>query len=65
MNIDLTGETVSQILSGKNSILATLAEQQGNLADGRETSATSSPLGTKDSATNTGDGSFNPSTQVI
>jgi hypothetical protein len=65
MNIDLTGETVSQILSGKNSILATLAEQQGNLADGRETSATSSPLGTKDSATNTGDGSFDPSTQVI
>jgi hypothetical protein len=64
-NIDLTGETVSQILSGKNSILASLAEQQGNLADGREATATSSPLGTKDSPTNTGDGTFNPSTQVI
>jgi hypothetical protein len=64
-NIDLTGETVSQILSGKNSILATLAEQQGNLADGRETSASSTAPGTKDSPTNTGDGSFNPSTQVI
>ena len=65
MNIDLTGETVSQILSGKNSILATLADQQGNLADGRETSATASPLGTKDSPTNTDNGTFNPSTQVI
>ena len=65
MNVDLSGETVSQILSGKNSILATLADQQGNLADGRETSATASPPGTKNSPTNTDDGTFNPSTQVI
>lgn len=64
-NIDLTGETVSQILSGKNSILATLAEQSGVLTDGRETTASSSPPGVKDSQTNTGAGSFDSSTQVI
>jgi hypothetical protein len=56
---------VSQILSGKNSILATLAEQQGNLADGRESSSSASPPGTKDSLTNIGDGSFDSTTQVI
>lgn len=64
-NVDLTGETVSQILSGKNSILASLAEQQGNLADGREASAAASPPGAKDSATNTDTPSFDPNTQVI
>jgi len=64
-NGDLTGETVSQILSGKNGILATLAEQQGNLADGREASSSSSPPGPKNSPTNTDAGSFDPNTQVI
>ncbi len=64
-NVDLTGETVSQILSGNNSILASLAEQQANLSDGRESSSSASPPGTKNSPTNTDDGTFNPSTQVI
>lgn len=64
-NVEFTGETVSQMLSGKNSILASLAEQSGNLADGRETSSAASPPGSKNSPTNTGNGSFDSNTQVI